>query len=162
MLYALLALLCLFMMAFYYPKMPLHMASHFAANGAPNGWQPRETFFLIMLLVTASSAVVAFLAPLQISGTSNARINLPNRDYWLAPERRDTTIRIISTMMAWFGCGLLVVLICGTYLALQANLAPDHRFNSGVMLGVLAAFLIGLIFLIVGFVRRFQRVPPHS
>ncbi len=162
MLYALLALVCLVMMGYYYPLMPHRMASHFAADGSPNGWQPREAFFLIMLLVTTSSAVIAFFAPWQIAGKSNARINLPHRDYWLAPERRDTTMRIIATMMAWFGCGLLVVLISGTYLALQANMAPDHQFNSVAMLVVLGAFLVGLIFLIVRFVRRFQRVPPHS
>jgi uncharacterized membrane protein len=161
LLHAFLALACLLMMAFYYPKMPQRMASHFAADGAPNGWMPREAFFLIMLLVTASSAVITFFAPWQIAGKSNARINLPNREYWLAPERRDATMRIIATMMAWFGCGLLFVLISGTYLALQANLAADHQFNSAAMLVVLGVFLLGLLSLIARFVRRFQRVPSH-
>jgi uncharacterized membrane protein len=160
--YAFLALSCLLLMAFYYPKMPQRMASHFAADGSPNGWLPREAFFLLMLLVTASSAVTVFFAPWQIARKSNARFNLPNRDYWLAPERREATMRIVAALMAWFGCGILFVLIAGTYLALQANLAPDHHFNSEAMLVVLAAFFIVLIFLIVGFVRRFQHIPSHS
>lgn len=85
-LYAFLFLAGLLMMAYYYPQMPPRMASHFAADGRANGWQSREGFFLLMLLVSASSAVV--VAPRQIAAKANARINLPNRDFWLAPERR--------------------------------------------------------------------------
>lgn len=158
-LYAFLILLCLLMMAYYYPQMPQRMASHFAADGRANGWQSRKAFFVLMLLVTSMSAVVGFLAPRQIAARSNARINLPHRDYWLAPERREETMRYISGTMAWFACGILFVLISGTFLALQANLAPNHRFNSQAMLAVLGGFLAGLLSLLVRLVRHFQKVP---
>jgi hypothetical protein len=125
-----------------------------------NGWQSREAFFVLMLLVFSTSAVVCFLAPRQIAANSNARINLPHRDYWLAPERRAETMRTISATMAWFGCGILFVLICGTFLAMQANLAPDHRFNSEAMIIVLGGFLVGLLGLLFRLIRHFQRVPP--
>lgn len=160
MLYSLLILVCFLMMAYYYPQMPRRMASHFAADGRANGWQSREAFFVLMILVSASSAVVCFLAPRQIAAKANARINLPNRDYWLAPERREETMRFIAATMAWFGCGILFVLISGTFLALQANLAPDHRFNSQALLVVLGGFLAGLVSLLVRLVRHFQKVPP--
>lgn len=161
-LYVFLVLVCLLMLGYYYPQMPQRMASHFAADGSPNGWQPRDAFFLLMFIVCASSAIVTFLAPWQIASKTDARINLPNKDYWLAPERREATMRYIASTMAWFGCGLLFVLISGTFLALRANLAPDRHFNSEAMLIVLAAFLISLMVLMVGLVRRFQRVTPQS
>jgi hypothetical protein len=63
--------------------------------------------------------------------------------------------------MAWFGCGILFVLISGTFLALEANLAPDHQFNSRAMLAVLFGFLAGLLGLLVRLVRHFQKVPPR-
>jgi uncharacterized membrane protein len=159
-LYAFLFLAGLLMMAYYFPQMPQRMASHFAADGHANGWQSREAFFVLMLLVFSTSAVVCFLAPRQIAANSNARINLPHRDYWLALERRAETMRTISATMAWFGCGILFVLLCGTLLAMQANLAPDHRFNSEAMIVVLGGFLVGLLGLLVRLVRHFQRVPP--
>lgn len=158
-LYAFLIVVCLLMMAYYYPQVPQRMASHFAADGRANGWQSREAFFVLIILVSASSAVVCFLAPRQIAARANAKINLPNRDYWLAPERREETMRFISATMAWFGCGILFVLISGTFLALQANLAPEHRFNSEAMLVVLGGFLLGLLGLLVRLVRHFQKVP---
>ena len=159
MLYAFLILVCLLMMAYYYPQMPQRMASHFAADGRANGWQSREAFFVLMLLVTSTSAIVGFLAPRQFAARSNARINLPHRDYWLAPERREQTMRFISATMAWFACGILFVLISGTKLALQANLTPNHRFNSEAMLVVLGGFLLGLLGLLVRLVRHFRKVP---
>jgi uncharacterized membrane protein len=158
-LYTFLFLACLLMMAYYYPQMPRRMASHFAADGRANGWQSREAFFVLMLLVASTSAIVAFLAPRQIAARANARINLPNSEYWLAPERREQTMRFISAAMAWFGCGILFVLISGTFLALQANLALDHRFNSDAMLSVLGGFLLGLLGLLVRLVLHFRKVP---
>lgn len=160
--YTVLFLADLLIMAYFYPQMPQRMASHFAADGHVNGWQSREAFFVIMFLVTSASALVCFLAPRQIAARTNARINLPNRDYWLAPERREATMRFISATMAWFGSCLLFVLIAGTFLALQANLRPDGRFNSEAMLVVLGVFLAGLLGLMIGLVRHFQRVPPGA
>ena len=159
LLYIFLILVCLLMMAYYYPQMPQRMASHFAADGRANGWQSRSAFFVLMLMVTSTSAIVGFLAPRQIAARSNARINLPHRDYWLAPERREQTMRYISAAMAWFACAILFVLISGTFLALRANLAPDHRFNSTAMLAVLGVFLAGLFGSLLGFVRHFRIIP---
>jgi uncharacterized membrane protein len=161
MLYAFLMLACALMMAYYYPQMPQRMASHFAADGSVNGWQSRDAFFVLMMLVTSTSAIVGFLAPRQIAAKSNARINLPHRDYWLAPERREETMRFISATMAWFACGILLVLISGTFLALQANLAPDHHFNSAAMLAVLGVFLVSLFGSLLGFVRHFRNIPSR-
>jgi len=161
-LYGFLFLACLLMMAYYYPKMPQRMASHFAADGSVNGWQSRDAFFVLMLLVTSTSAIVGFLAPRQIAAKTNARINLPHRDYWLAPERREQTMRFIAATMAWFACGILFVLISGTFLALRANLAPDRRFNSAAMIGVLGVFLVCLLGSLLGFVRHFRNIPSCS
>ena len=154
--YIFLVLVGLLMAAYYYPRMPERMASHFAGDGRPNGWQPREAFFLIMLVSSASSALVAFFAPWRIASQPNARINLPNRDYWLAPERRQHTMNYFSAFMAWFGCAILFVLISGTFLCFQANLAPDHDFNSPALIVVLVAFLLFLLVSLIRFVRHFQ------
>ena len=79
-LYLFLVLVCLLMLGYYYPQMPQRMASHFAADGSPNGWQPRDSFFLMMFVICASSAIVTFFAPWQIASSNDARINLPNKE----------------------------------------------------------------------------------
>ncbi len=147
------------MVGYYFPQMPHRMASHFAADGRANGWQSRESFFLVMLLVTGLSGVVGFLVPRQIAAQSDARINLPNKSYWLAPERRAETFRFLGTMMAWFSCGLLFVLISGTFLAMRANLTDDARFNSEAMLMILGAFLLFVILWLFRMFRHFRQAP---
>jgi len=155
-LYMVLALVGLLLAAYYYPRMPLRMASHFAGDGRPNGWQPREAFFLIMFVVGSLSAIIAFFAPWRIASQPNARINLPNRDYWLAPERRAQTMNYISAFMAWLGCGVLFLLISGTFLAMQANLAPDGRLNSPALVAAIVVFLLSLMVGLIRFIRHFQ------
>lgn len=162
MMYFVLLFSGLLMMAYYYPQMPQRMASHFDAGGRANGWQSREGFFLLTVLVISSSALIGFFAPRQIASQPNNRINLPNRDYWLAPERRERTMNFIAAMMGWFGCGVLFALIAGTYLAMRANLAPDRGFNSQSMLVVLGVFLASLIVWMICFIRHFQRASPGS
>ena len=163
MMYFVLLFSGLLMMAYYYPRMPERMASHFDAGGRVNGWQPREGFFLLMVLVISSSALISFFAPRQIASRPNNRINLPNRDYWLAPERRERTMNFIAAMMGWFGCGVLFVLIAGTYLAMRANLAPGGEgFNSQSMLVVLGIFLVSLLVWMICFIRHFQRASSGS
>ena len=160
--YLVLLFASLAMFVYYYPQMPPRMASHFAADGHPNGWMPREPFFVLTLVITFLSGLVGFVAPRQIATRPDARINLPNRDYWLAPERRAQTFQYFAAMMAWFSCGLLFVLISGTFLAIRANLASGGRFDSGAMVAVLIAFLLFLMLWMLRFIRHFQRVDPPS
>lgn len=43
-----------------------------------------------------------------------ALINLPNKDYWLAPERREATLRLLGDHMRWLGL-MLLLLFAGLY-----------------------------------------------
>ena len=43
-----------------YPQLPEQVASHFAADGSPNGWSPKGFFFLLMGFAVVMSAIPAF------------------------------------------------------------------------------------------------------
>ena len=147
----------------YYPRLPEKMASHFSFDGLPNGWMHRDAFFLLMLVVAVgSTAIIAFLAPRLIASQPNNRINLPHKDYWMAPARREATFRFIAAQMAWFGCAVLFVLLFGTHLAIQANLSPDFRFDNATMIKVMACFLILTLLWMIRFIRYFVRVPADA
>jgi uncharacterized membrane protein len=144
--------------AHYYALLPERMASHFASVGTPNGWQLKEMFFLLMGLVAATTAIICFLAPLLIARRPASQINLPNKEYWLAPERRAATMEFIAGQMRWFACGVLFVILFGGYEAIQANLRSVVRFDSPAMLIVMLGFLVFVLVWLVGFVRHFSRV----
>jgi len=144
--------------AHYYPLLPERMASHFASDGTPNGWQPKGVFLLLMGMVAGVTAIIGFLAPGLIAGRPASQINLPNKEYWLAPERRASTMEFIARQMRWFSCAVLFVILFGGYEAIQANLQDVVRFNSQAMLVVVLGFLAFVLVWVFRFVRHFSSV----
>jgi uncharacterized membrane protein len=161
--FVLLLLLGLLNWARVYPQLPDSMASHFAGDGTPNGWEPKPFFFALMALILAMSAFVAFLVPRLVAAQPDSRINLPNKLYWLSPTHRQETMRYFAAQMAWFGCALLFVLLYGTSQAINANLRAIGYFDSRAMWYVMAGFLLFTFVWLIHFVRHFVKVPePHS
>lgn len=160
LLYFLLLALGLLRWAHVYPQLPERLASHFTADGTPNGWQPKQAFFVLSCVVVGMSALVAFLAPRLIASRPAEKINLPHKDYWLAPERREDTMRFFRAQMVWFGCGLLFVLLYGTSQAINANLPNVGYFDARGMWHVVAGFLFFTLVWIVHFLHHFYNVPP--
>jgi uncharacterized membrane protein len=140
-----------------YAQLPEVVASHFNARGVPNGWQTKSAFFSVLIGVSVLAAVVGFGIPRLIMLLPAEYINLPNKGYWLAPERRAVTMGFLNGYFAWFGCALFAVILVTINFAVQANLHPDRRPEATPMLFVLAGFLV---FAIVGTVRIFKRFGP--
>jgi len=135
------------------------MASHFSAHGVANGRAPKSAFFGGMAFCVCFSAFVGFFVPRQISGTPASRLNLPNKDYWLAPEHREGTWRFIRAQMVWFACALLFVFLFGTSQAINANLPSVGHFNAEAMLAVMLAFGLFCVLWIALFLRHFYTLP---
>lgn len=145
-----------------YPQLPHVMASHFDAHGTPNGWQPKAAFFILIGAVIVICTIPAFIVPRWLPSLSPEKINLPNKTYWLAPERRDETWRFFRVQMAWWGCALLFVLLYAMFQAINANLPSVGQFNSEGMWYVLAAFLLFSITWVVHLVRHFSKSPDSN
>jgi uncharacterized membrane protein len=140
-----------------YAQLPDVMASHFNARGMPNGWQTKSAFFSVLIGVSVLAAVVGFGIPRLITLLPPEYINLPNKRYWLAPERRAETMDFLNGYFAWFGCALFAVILFTINFALQANLHPERRPDATPMWYVLAGFLA---FALLGTVRIFKRLGP--
>jgi len=128
----------------YYPLLPPTVASHFDGAGRPNRFQSCEFFFGMMWSVILL-LLFGFLGVPRLLAHINPRLlNIPNREYWLTPERIGDAMTILQAEMSWFGVFVIGFLLFTMQLALQANMdrAPlDSRLMfSG--LGVFAAFTI--------------------
>ena len=97
-----------------------------------------------------------FLRPAELRKTSPARINLPNKDYWLAPERRDATFAYFRTSFAWYSCALLVTLVLAMGMAIQANFSAPPRMASSVAFAIVGAFVLFNLLWILSLFRRFS------
>ena len=146
---------------YYYPKMPDMMASHFGNRGFPNGWSSKNTFFLIYSGAIAMIGLIFFSLPLSFKLFPDSRINLPNKDYWLSPERREETIAFINKQMTIFGMATLVLMIATFELVFRTNQQKIPHLSSSMWL-FLAGYVIFTIIWLVQFIRRFYKKPEHG
>jgi uncharacterized membrane protein len=139
----------------YYPQLPETIASHFAGNGHPNGWQSKLVFFLFFLFPAVMAAVVSFVVPRALCSLPANQLNLPNKDFWLAPENREATFWFMEMQLAWFGCALFAFLLFAFHIAIQANLSPGSSFDSRSFLFGLGAFFVFVIVWMIRFIGHF-------
>jgi uncharacterized membrane protein len=137
--------------------LPNLVASHFGASGEANGFMPRSFYVLFMLGFVIGVPVLLVLVTSFAMGHPKARINLPNREYWLAPERRAETVAVLRAGVRWFG-GLLVLFLCyAHWLVVRANQSAPARLAESWFIGGLVAFLVATLVGVWLLVGRFRR-----
>lgn len=147
-----------FQVAYYAPRLPDTVASHFGPGGEPDGWSSKTGFLVgyggVVALTTAPFLVLPWLLP----RIPESLVNLPHKAYWLAPERREETFRTISAWLLWLAVGTLMLLTHLLGVTMAENLTPEPRLGSAVWwpLGLYLAFVAVWS---VAFVRRFYRTP---
>lgn len=137
--------------------LPAVVASHFVAGGAADGFMPHDAYVTLMLAVTvglplllaALTGLTRFLPP--------ERINLPHRDYWLAPEREAQTLAYLASRGAGFAKLLAIFLAFVHWLVVRANSAQPPHFPEALFFAGLAVFVAALLLGLAGFVGHFSR-----
>ena len=82
-------------------------------------------------------------------------INLPHKDYWLALERKEESLRFLEREMEWMGVMTVGFIALVLHLAIRANLVPDRRLENGAFVTLLVVFLVATTGWIVRLYRRF-------
>jgi uncharacterized membrane protein len=137
---------------------PPQMAIHFNWAGEPDGWVDRVKFivigtslcFMVPPLLVACVGVMPRVLPASM-------VNLPHRDYWLAPERRELTLGRLMFFALWLGVIVQGFLFAVFIFLARANPAegPVHLSQSHVVLAVV--FLVLLAAWGLKLTRAFQR-----
>jgi uncharacterized membrane protein len=137
-------------------RLPTLVAAHFDAAGRATGYLPREPYIALLLLITVLVPLLVVIIPSRALSHPDVRINLPNRDYWLAPERREATVRFLSRQMSLFAWLLIAFLCYAQWLVVRANALNPPTLDSGAFLDGLVLFLACTLFWIVRLIRRFR------
>jgi len=142
-------------------SLPDRVASHFGAEGLANGYMTRKGYRWFMLFFTVGFPLLIVLAIAGLPRLIPQYTNIPNRDYWLAPERRAQAFDFLTTHALWFGC-LLVLFICSVHWrVVQANDQQPPQLANGPFLMSLGLFLAALVVWIIMLTRQF-RVPSSD
>lgn len=139
-------------------QMPERVASHFNAAGQANGWMTRDAQ-LAWQLGTVTFLALLFQGIVLLQPRLPVElINVPNRAYWFAPERRAASDEWIAGLVLSIGCLTLLFFIGLFQLVCRANLSPAPRLPAG--LGALGPLLLlAILGLAATTILRFARKP---
>ncbi len=138
-------------------SLPQVVASHFGASGAANDFMPRGTYVALMLVLIVGVPLLLGLLPAALAGEGGSKLNIPNREYWLAPERRESTVAFVRSHGQWFAAAVALFLSYVHWLVVQANkLQPPALSTAGITTGLVVFFLLLAVWLGILY-ARFRR-----
>ena len=141
--------------------LPDTVAIHFRLGGAADGWASSSTNTLMMLGMDTLLFCSLYFAPRLLAGAPRKWISLPNRDYWLSPDRLPLAVQLFARHMWRFGTALFLFMFVAGLLSLRANLSDPVRLDESVLLTALAIFLGYTVYWTVMLVRAF-RIPEED
>lgn len=138
-------------------SLPERVATHFDLSGQPNGWMDRFThlaffggFGLVLPLALVGVCFALRFAP-------DSSINIPNREFWLAPERRAKTISFVFQHSLWLACGT-VAFVTGVHLLIvQANSQIPAQLPLAPILAWMGCLIVGIAVWAGLMLRHFKR-----
>jgi uncharacterized membrane protein len=138
-------------------SLPALVASHFGGSGAANGFMPHDFYVRFMLAFVIGLPALLVGLTWFVIASPKARINLPNKDYWLAPERRAETVAFLRSGILWFGTMLVVFLCYAHWLVVLANQAQPPRLANSWFIGGLVVFFAVLFIWLKVFLGHFRQ-----
>jgi uncharacterized membrane protein len=154
--FALALLFAIFYFSASVSSLPPMVAAHFDGAGLPTTFMTRALYakFVFAMGVGFPIAMVALLSAVYSRASD---MKMPNRDYWLAPERIAQTRALLISHAVWFGC-LMVAMVCYMHwLIISAHRSVPVRLSNQMVMGGLLVFMAVAIGWIVGLLRTFRR-----
>ncbi|MEI8210929.1 MAG: DUF1648 domain-containing protein [Planctomycetota bacterium] len=157
---AITVLIGLSLQAYYWPQMPARMATHFGMNGQPNGWMSRSVATLFQCVLQAVMPFVFIGIAWTLPRFPNSMINLPNKEYWLAPERRAATLGHMTNMLMGISLAVSIFIAVIAHLVFEANRRNEPLPTTPFV--VLLILFLATVFSITGYSIWTLRLPRRA
>ena len=152
-------LIALLQQFLYWQRLPDRVATHFNGSGKPDGWMHRDQAALFMVgLETLMPAIFLGIAYM-IYFIPSQLINIPHKEFWLAPERREASISFMAKSTAAFSLAISLFFIGMNHLTYLANRAEGNLSPIGFWI-LMACFLAVTAVWITCLLLRF-RIPAN-
>lgn len=162
---SLLAVAVLFLLVFaqtfvYYNQLPPTVASHFDGSGRADTFQSKTAFFVFYWLIAVITAGTFLLTPLLLHRLPVSAINLPNKEFWLAPPYREETLTYLSRHMEWFAAGTFMLLLIVMQVVIIKNLQASAVLPTQITWLILGGYVAFTLLWMMHLYRRFKK--PES
>lgn len=153
-----LCVLCFIQAAYYYPLLPETVPSHFGSSGLPDAWSPKNFFVIFYLIVIAVCSVIFLSLSFGLSRIPVSLINLPHKEFWLAPERKEKTFLYLSQYFLLFASATLLLLFDVFHQSFQVALGKAQALSHPVV--SLVVYVTLILVSTLRMVVKFSR--PHT
>jgi uncharacterized membrane protein len=140
------------------PQLPDTVATHFGNGGKPDGFMSKSAYAVMMTLIFIG--IPAFIATMGVitKWLPDQFINVPNKAYWLHPDRRAESLQKGETFCWWMSAATSVFLLILNEMTVSANLEKRGLIESHVMI-LLAVYLVLTGVAVFWLYRQFPHVP---
>jgi serine/threonine-protein kinase len=138
-------------------RLPATVASHFGYAGHADALMPRASYLALMCGFAAGIPMLLVALPAWIARRWPRALNLPNRDYWLAPQRQEATTQSLTSHFVSFGVALSLLLAFVHWEVVQANLRTPPTLDNERFAAAMVAFVLVAAFWTFRFFARFRR-----
>ncbi len=142
---------------YYFVNLPETVAVHYNFSGAPDYWLTKNSFAIaelfILLLIVSLFTIVSLI----LEKSPESLINLPNKQFWLATERRRETFEYIAQSFDWLALILTALMIALNQLIFRANILAQN-ISFAELASVLAILLTTIIVWLLKFRSHFNKL----
>ncbi|MBL8811456.1 MAG: DUF1648 domain-containing protein [Planctomycetaceae bacterium] len=140
---------------FYYTQLPDVVATHFGADGKPNDWMTRLNATLVVggiqVLVPVFLVAVSWLA----MRLPESMLNIPNREYWLQPDKKEATLTHMRLMLSWIAVATISFMAAMSHIVYLAN-KSSQSLNMVLFGSALGIYLTVVFTIAIVSVQRFR------
>jgi hypothetical protein len=129
---------------------------HFGAEG------PRWVFVVVTGAIPVLIALAALISIRLLRSQPEKFVQIPNRDYWLSPARREQALDLIASRIYLLGAVKFIADAVFIYAAVRANLAGTTELDPTLLFSLACAFVIVKVALAAQLVWRFHHRPTRS
>jgi RNA polymerase sigma factor (sigma-70 family) len=140
------------------------VATHFNLAGNPDYWMTQSHSALVWLLAGAGFPLffVGIGYSVRFGSISRHTFNIPNRDYWLAPERIGETAEYVFHRFLWMALFGAIFMLAQMLLQIQANLQNPSHLSTPTVLATAGCFIAATTVVIGNMLRHFMKAPGAS
>ncbi|MEM7455882.1 MAG: DUF1648 domain-containing protein [Planctomycetota bacterium] len=145
---------------FWAGKLPQEVPIHFDAAGDPDGWSSRSALIGLNIGLHVFSLLCLPAVGYFSRFLPDSLINMPNKEYWLAGDRREETYRVMDSLLLLTGALTSWLFISIFHLSAlvgigdRQNILPEFGWAIAVYVGLI---LGGCVWMML----RFQ-APPEA
>lgn len=137
--------------------LPETVATYFGVPQEADGGMSRTVYIIFMLAFTVGIAALITVLTSAVPAKFPQWTNVPNRDYWLAPQRRAESLGYLGAHGRRLAYLIVMMMLGMHYTILLANHAQPPRLPGPVFTSILISFALALIWWIVRLYRRFPK-----